>query len=56
LGAEPELGACSLLFGHFLQGWSWSQSRKESDKEQWEETNFVLALALESQRAALESQ
>ena len=26
-GAEPELGAHGLLFGQFLQGWSWSQSQ-----------------------------
>jgi len=47
-GAEPELGAGSLLFGQFLQGRSWSQSWKQSDKEQWEEPNFVLALTFES--------
>jgi len=45
-GAEPELGAQSLLFAQFLQGWSWSQTWKQSDKEQWEEPNLVLAPAL----------
>ena len=34
LGAELEPRARSLLFDQFLQGWSWSQSQKQSDKEE----------------------